>query len=120
MTKSHALASARTALFLALALPLAGCNSSDGASTSVKLDSVEVEPGTISDDMIILDNSDVDGTAIDTSVPVDPSAKANANEGDKADDADTAKDDAEEGAAADPAEGDTPAAKPAAMADDKR
>jgi ribosomal protein L12E/L44/L45/RPP1/RPP2 len=57
-------------------LVLAACDSSDATKTTVKMDAVEVQPGTISDDMIILDNSDVDGTAVDNSVPVDPAAKA--------------------------------------------
>lgn len=48
-------------------LLLAGCDSASGPTTTTKLDAVEVEPGTISDTMILLDDSDVDGTAIDNS-----------------------------------------------------
>ncbi|MEY4270906.1 MAG: hypothetical protein RLZZ58_2122, partial [Pseudomonadota bacterium] len=60
-------------------LTLAACDGGDATKTRVKLDSVEVQPGTISDDMIILDNSDIDGTAVDNSVPIDPAAKTEAD-----------------------------------------
>ena len=54
---------------------LAACGSGDpqGKSTT-KLDAVEVQPGTISDSMIILDDSNVDGTAVDDRVPDDVTA----------------------------------------------
>jgi hypothetical protein len=54
----------------ALTLPLflvAACDSGSGPATKTKLDAVEVEPGTASDAMIMLDDSDVDGTAVDNS-----------------------------------------------------
>lgn len=64
-------------------LLLAGCgDSASGNKTSTKLDAVEVQPGTISDSMIILDDSSVDGTAVDNSAPIDPNAKSD----DKAED----------------------------------
>ena len=44
-------------------------------SAQTKLDAVEVEPGTISDSMIILDDASGDGTAVDNSVPDDGTAK---------------------------------------------
>jgi len=62
--------------FIALPLVLlAGCNSEPSGKTSTKLDAVEVQPGTVSDSMIILDNAAGDGTAIDNSVPDDGSKK---------------------------------------------
>jgi hypothetical protein len=88
---------------------LAACGGGDDGKTRVKLDSVEVQPGTISDDMVVLDNSDVDGTAIDNSVPVDPAAKA---EADKKAAEGSAPADGEAAAAA------KPEAEPAEKADD--
>lgn len=62
-------------LVMALSL-LSACDSGSNApATTTKMKSVEVEPGTISDDMIILDSVSVDGTAVDNAVPVDPAAK---------------------------------------------
>lgn len=52
-----------------LALSLAACGGSEGSKTTTKLDAVEVEPGTISDSMIVLDDAASDGTAVDSSVP---------------------------------------------------
>lgn len=85
-----------------LLLSLAACGGGEpSGKTSTKLDAVEVEPGTISDSMIILDNASGDGTAIDNSVPNDGSkkdaAKSDEDEGDGADapadvEADTADD----------------------------
>lgn len=49
------------------ALFLTGCDGATGPTTTTKLDAVEVEPGTVSDAMIMLDDSDVDGTAVDNS-----------------------------------------------------
>ena len=54
-----------------LTLSLAACGGSEGSKTTTKLDAVEVESGTISDSMIVLDNAASDGTAVDTSVPSD-------------------------------------------------
>lgn len=76
---------------------LAACDNSPKGSTTTKLDAVEVQPGTISDAMIILDDAAGDGTAIDTSVPKDDSAKA-APKQDEADD-DAAGEDGGEGEA---------------------
>ncbi len=50
------------------ALLLGGCDMASGpATTTTKLDAVEVEPGTASDAMILLDDTDIDGTAVDNS-----------------------------------------------------
>lgn len=63
-------------LFIALPLLLlAGCNSEPSGKSTAKLDAVEVQPGTVSDSMIILDNAAGDGTAVDNSVPDDGSKK---------------------------------------------
>lgn len=57
-------------------LVLAACGGSDPAGKSTtKLDAVEVQPGTVSDSMIILDDAVVDGTAVDNSIPDDGTAK---------------------------------------------
>jgi hypothetical protein len=57
-------------------LVLAACGSGDPAGKSTtKLDAVEVQPGSVSDSMIILDNASVDGTAVDNSVPDDGTKK---------------------------------------------
>ncbi|KGB58777.1 hypothetical protein OVY29_06635 [Sphingopyxis sp. SE2] len=71
-----------------LALAACGGGDSTGKSTT-KLDAVEVQPGSISDSMIVLDNVAGDGTAVDNSIPDDdtkkdaPKAEA-ASEGDEA------------------------------------
>jgi ribosomal protein L12E/L44/L45/RPP1/RPP2 len=52
---------------LLIALTASGCDMGGPASTTTKLDAVEVEPGTASDAMILLDDSDIDGTAVDNS-----------------------------------------------------
>lgn len=57
----------RFAPLIAAALALSACDSASGPVTTTKLNAVEVEPGTASDAMIMLDDSDVDGTAVDTS-----------------------------------------------------
>lgn len=81
----------RILLSTALLLPLAACGSDpSGGTATTKLDAVEVQPGTISDSMIILDDSSVEGTAIDNSVPDDGSAKkAEKKDADAGDDAAT-------------------------------
>lgn len=62
-----------------LLLALAACGSGDPAgNTTTKLDAVEVQPGSVSDSMIILDDATVDGTAVDNSVPDDGTRKATA------------------------------------------
>jgi hypothetical protein len=57
-------------------LTLAACGKEESRTTGGKLDAVEVQEGTISDNMITLDQIATDGTAIDTSTPVDSSRKA--------------------------------------------
>lgn len=55
---------------------LAACGSGDQAGkTTTKLDAVEVQPGSVSDSMIILDDASADGTAVDNSVPDDGTKK---------------------------------------------
>jgi len=57
-------------------LVLAACGSGDPAGKSTtKLDAVEVQPGSVSDSMIILDDASADGTAVDNSVPDDGTKK---------------------------------------------
>ncbi|MBB6424648.1 hypothetical protein [Sphingopyxis sp. JAI128] len=94
-----------TRIFLAtlpmLALAACGGGGSTDKSTT-KLDAVEVQPGSISDSMIILDDVAGDGTAVDNSVPDDGTKKDSA----KADD---------ERAGEDAAEGDDEAANPEAV-----
>lgn len=65
----------RIALASLLILALAACGNEPSGKTTTKLDAVEVEPGTISDSMIILDDASGDGTAVDNSVPDDGTAK---------------------------------------------
>ncbi|MBN8844983.1 MAG: hypothetical protein J0H88_17225 [Sphingomonadales bacterium] len=83
-------------IFIALPLVLlAGCNGEPSGKSTAKLDAVEVQPGTISDSMIILDNSSGDGTAIDNSIPDDGTKKEAAKSADQSteeDAADTASD----------------------------
>ena len=57
-------------------LVLAACGSGDPAGKSTtKLDAVEVQPGSVSNSMIILDDASADGTAVDNSVPDDGTKK---------------------------------------------
>lgn len=57
-------------------LVLAACGSGEPAGKSTtKLDAVEVQPGSVSDSMIILDDASADGTAVDNSVPDDGTKK---------------------------------------------
>lgn len=64
-------------LFASFALlSLAACGGGDNSGKSTtKLDAVEVQPGSISDSMIILDDAKSDGTAVDNSIPDDGTAK---------------------------------------------
>ncbi|OHD02145.1 MAG: hypothetical protein A2885_09340 [Sphingopyxis sp. RIFCSPHIGHO2_01_FULL_65_24] len=79
----------RTILPSLLILALAACGSEPSGKTTTKLEAVEVEPGTISDSMIILDDASGDGTAVDNSVPDDGTAKPAAKkDGQAADEAD--------------------------------
>lgn len=64
---------------LLIALPLlalTACSDEPAKTSTTKLDAVEVQPGTISDSMIILDNAANEGTAIDNSVPDDGAKKS--------------------------------------------
>lgn len=76
-------------LFASLALfALAACGGGDtGGKSTTKLDAVEVQPGSISDSMIILDDAASDGTAVDNSIP-DDGTKKDAAKGDATDAAD--------------------------------
>jgi len=79
-------------------LSLAACGGGDPAGKSTaKLDAVEVQPGSISDSMIILDNAASDGTAVDNNVPDDGTKKEASKSGDDA----TEKGDVADGEAAD-------------------
>lgn len=71
-------------------LALAACGNNDSSKTTTRLDAVEVQPGTISDSMIILDDAASDGTAVDTSTPSDSSKKPDKVEADSSDSADSA------------------------------
>ena len=106
----------RTILASLPLLILAACGSGDPAGKSTtKLDAVEVQPGSVSDSMIILDDASVDGTAVDNSVPDDGTKKdAKKSEEDSAEKDDAATDsEATENPDAVPA----PAAKKAITAD---
>ncbi|HET6538505.1 MAG TPA: hypothetical protein VFG34_10390 [Sphingopyxis sp.] len=59
----------RPMLIGAAVLMVAGCSKKDSSDTAATLEEVAVQPGTISDDMILLDQAASDGTAIDTSLP---------------------------------------------------
>jgi hypothetical protein len=88
----------RTLIASLFLLPLAACGGGDTAGKSTtKLDAVEVQPGSVSDSMIILDDAVSDGTAVDNSVPDDGTKKDSA----KTDEADVADKAADEGAEAD-------------------
>jgi len=80
----------RTLLASLSLLALAACGGGDTAGKSTtKLDAVEVQPGSVSDSMIILDDAASDGTAVDNSIPDDGTKKdaAKTDEGDSADEA---------------------------------
>ena len=105
----------RTLIASLLLLSLGACGGSDTAGKSTtKLDAVEVQPGSVSDSMIILDDAVSDGTAVDNSVPDDGTKKDAA----KTDDADSA-DEATPASEADdnPETVDIPVAKRAITAD---
>jgi hypothetical protein len=105
----------RTLLASLSLLALAACGGGDTAGKSTtKLDAVEVQPGSVSDSMIILDDATVDGTAVDNSIPDDGTKKDTPKTG-ETDTADTAAtDDAEE---ENPEAVDLPVAKKAITAD---
>lgn len=77
---------------------LAACGSEPKGTSTTKLDAVEVQPGTISDSMILLDDAAGDGTAVDNSVPPDKSrsapAKSTADEDETGTDDDSAGEEA--------------------------
>lgn len=82
MTKTTAL----RVLTLTMALSLGACDwVGGGSSTDTDMRNVEILPGTASDEMITLDQASGDGTAIDTSVAVAPTAPGAAAENDEAD-----------------------------------
>ena len=57
-------------------LVLAACGGGDStAKSTTTLDAVEVQPGSVSDAMIILDNVASDGTAVDNRIPEDETKK---------------------------------------------
>ena len=82
----------RTLLASLSLLTLAACGGGDTAGKSTtKLDAVEVQPGSVSDSMIILDDAVNDGTAVDNSVPDDGTKKeATKSTDDAAEETDTA------------------------------
>ena len=90
-----------------------GGGDSTGKSTT-KLDAVEVQPGSISDSMIILDDVASDGTAIDNSIP-DDGTKKDAPKPEEASESDDAADESDAGD--NPEAVDMPAAKKALTAD---
>jgi hypothetical protein len=93
---------AAATLLLVSSLALAGCDLlSGGSSADTTMRNVEILPGTASDEMITLDQASGDGTAIDTSVAVGPTAPADADEDAEEGEAPAA----DEGAAADSAGG---------------
>ncbi|SEH18618.1 hypothetical protein SAMN05428974_2855 [Sphingopyxis sp. YR583] len=105
----------RTLLASLSLLALAACGGGDSAGKSTtKLDAVEVQPGSVSDSMIILDDAVSDGTAVDNSVPDDGTKKDAA----KSDDADSADEAAPESEAdSNPDAVDIPVARKAITAD---
>lgn len=105
----------RTLLASLSLLTLAACGGGDTAGKSTtKLDAVEVQPGSVSDSMIILDDAVSDGTAVDNSVPDDGTKKDAA----KTEEADTPDETAPESEADDNPEAvDMPVAKRAVTPD---
>lgn len=59
---------------ITLTVPLAGCDWISGSTSSTKLENVEIQPGTASDEMITLDQASGDATAVDPSTAVAPPA----------------------------------------------
>ena len=104
-----------TRIFLAslplLALAACGGGDSKGKSTTT-LDAIEVQPGSVSDSMIILDNVAGDGTAVDNSIPEDETKK-DAPKAEEASDEVASESDADD----DPEAVDMPVAKKALTAD---
>lgn len=73
-------------------LALAACGGDPQGQSTTKLDAVEVQPGTISDSMIILDDAASDGTAVDNSIPGEE-GKSDAAKSPDGNDAETTGDD---------------------------
>jgi hypothetical protein len=60
-------------LLIAAALPLSGCDWLRGRSSGdTRMTNVEIQPGTVSDEMVTLDDASGDGTAIDTGTATGP------------------------------------------------
>lgn len=55
-----------------LMMPLAACDWVSGSSSTTKMQNVEIQPGTASDEMITLDQASGDATAVDPSTAVGP------------------------------------------------
>lgn len=70
----------RPILTIAAVLLLAGCDWIGGSSADTDMRNVEILPGTASDEMITLDQASGDGTAIDTSIAVVPTALSSAGD----------------------------------------
>lgn len=97
-----------------LALAACGGGGDTAGKSTTKLDAVEVQPGSVSDSMIILDDAASDGTAVDNSVPDDGTKKDAA----KTDETDAADQTAPEGEDDENPEAvDMPVAKKAITAD---
>ena len=88
-------------VLLLATLALAGCDqlglSGGGATTDTNMRSVEIQEGTASDEMIILDQASGDGTAIDTSTATGPATPRPAASEEAADTPDSSEDGAEAG-----------------------
>lgn len=105
----------RTLLVSLLFLSLGACGGGDSSGKSTtKMDSVEVQPGSISDSMIILDDAASDGTAVDNSIPDDGTKKDAAKADETAADEEAAD---ESGTGDNPDAVDLPAAKAAVAPD---
>lgn len=104
-------------LLLATSIALTGCDqlgiSGGGATTDTNMRSIDIQAGTASDEMIILDQASGDGTAIDTSVATGPATSRPAD--DNAADAASGSSDGE--AAPEPATGDQVIRPPAGGAE---
>ncbi len=61
-----------SAIVIALALPLGGCDWFAGQSADTQMRNVEILPGSASDEMITLDQASGDGTSLDTSTTAGP------------------------------------------------
>lgn len=95
---------------VAASLTLAACGQSGGSGSTTKMTNVEVVDGTISDDMILLDTSAGDGTAVDTTATgdlyetVDNRPKASSSDAPKAEEKKATEPEAKAEPKAEPAE----------------